>query len=137
MVVEGGVAPTDRGLRSTATGGLKLRLGALPAGQGLSLRECGAGGAYLRERPGGNKSIYLLHQAVGLAKSNYDPHAMLDVIECEGATATVLEPLATDLVSTDLKLPDFRRDAFKILAVDFTLWVFLTDVDAPFGERPP
>ena len=64
-----------------------------------------------------NGFVNLFHQCDRLGQSCYYLLVVLDVIELEFAPLAILEPLLTDLVAADVKLPRFGQNALNILCL--------------------
>jgi hypothetical protein len=78
-------------------------------------------------RPLGNESIDVAHDADGPFQGDDDLLVVEEVIEGQLATLTILEPLVEDLVAADLEFPDLGLHGLKVLS--------RVDVDATLRDR--
>src|SRR5438045_1683602 len=62
-----------------------------------------------------NHLINLPHQMNRLCKSGHHALIVFNIIELKLAPLAILQPLLTDLIATNMKLPHLWRDALNIL----------------------
>ena len=69
----------------------------------------------LFQGPGGDGGVDLGHEADGFLKGRDDLPIVQLVVITQGPFPPILQPLFTNLIAANMEIPDFGRDAFKVL----------------------
>ena len=72
--------------------------------------------APLHQGPLGDGRVDGGHEADGFTQSCDDFAVMFQIVIGQGSAPAVLEPLLANLIAADVKIPDFGRYAFEVLA---------------------
>jgi hypothetical protein len=70
---------------------------------------------FLLNRPLGDGRVNFRRQADGFTQGGNDLAVVFQIVIGQGAATPVLEPLFANLITANVEIPDFGRDALEVL----------------------